>query len=68
MPKQAADDFTAHITYDAAHSSSTSYSNVPGAYEQRYKKATFGFQESPQQYASWWITDLLWVPVPVYYR
>lgn len=64
---QAADDFTAAITYDAVHSSSMNYTKVPAAYQQRYKKVTFGFQENPQQHASWWGVDMLWVPVPVYY-
>jgi uncharacterized protein DUF1329 len=65
--KQAEADFTAHITYAAAHSSSVNYSKVPDSYEQRYKKVSFGFQENPQQHASWWAANMLWVPVPVYY-
>lgn len=63
---QAADDFTARITYDAMHSAHHLYSKVPGAYQQRFKKVLFGFQESPQKHASWWVSDMLWVPVPVY--
>lgn len=65
--KQAEDDYTAHITYSAVHSTSLSYANVPDAYEQRYKKVSFGYQDTSQKYASWWVSDLLWVPVPVYY-
>ncbi|MGE0824893.1 MAG: DUF1329 domain-containing protein [Candidatus Binatia bacterium] len=65
--KQAEDDFTAYITYDAAHSNSPSYSSVPTAYEQRYKNVTFGYQENPQQHVSWWTPNMLWVPVPVYF-
>ncbi|MEW6296208.1 MAG: DUF1329 domain-containing protein [Thermodesulfobacteriota bacterium] len=63
---QAPDDYVARITYEAQHSTHHTYSKIPGAYQQRYKKTTFAFQESPQQYASWWVTDMLWVPVPVY--
>jgi Protein of unknown function (DUF1329) len=63
---QAPDDYVAHITYQAIHSTSHAYAQVPGAYQQRYKNTTFGFQENPQQYASWWVTNILWVPVPVY--
>ena len=63
---QAADDYIARITYEARHSTHHSYDKIPAAYEQRSKQITLGFQESPQQYASWWVTDLLWVPVPVY--
>jgi hypothetical protein len=63
---QAPDDYVARITYAAQHSPHYMFSKIPGAYEQRYKKLTMGFQESPQQYATWWLTDGLWVPVPVY--
>jgi hypothetical protein len=65
-PQQAADDYVARITYDAIHSTNLDYSRAPGAFQQRYKNVTFGFMESPQTHASWWVTNLLWVPVPVY--
>lgn len=64
--EQAADDYVARITYDAIHSERSQYKNVPGSFQQRYKKVTFGNMESPQQYATFWAVDLLWVPVPVY--
>jgi hypothetical protein len=63
---QADDDFTARPTYQAIHSTSPAYSSVPGAFQQAYKEMTFGFQQEPQQYASWFVPDLLWIPVPVY--
>jgi hypothetical protein len=63
---QAPEDYTARITYEAAHSTHHTYSHVPSAYQQRYKKVMFGFRENPQVHASWWGTDVLWVPVPVY--
>ena len=63
---QAADDYMARIAYEAQHSTHYTYNQVPGSYEQRYKKITLGFQEDPQRYASWWPVDMLWVPVPVY--
>lgn len=63
---QAPGDHVAKITYNAIHSQSSAYANSPGAYQQRYKKLTLGSQQDPQQYASWWVPDMLWVPVPVY--
>jgi Protein of unknown function (DUF1329) len=65
-PEQAADDYVARVTYDAIHTQRSEYKNVPGSFQQRYKKVTFGNMESPQKYASFWAVDLLWVPVPVY--
>lgn len=65
-PEQAADDYVARVTYDATHSQQSEYKNVPGSFQQRYKKVTFGSMENPQKYASFWAIDLLWVPVPVY--
>ena len=63
---QADDDYTARPTYEAVHSTNPNYSSVPGAFQQGYKKMTFGYQQEPQKYASWSVPDLLYVPVPVY--
>jgi len=63
---QAKDDYTARITYESSHDAQSKYGSAPGAFQQQYKDMTWGFMENPQQHASWWITNLLWVPVPVY--
>jgi hypothetical protein len=61
---QAPQDFTIKLPYPTGPSSR--YPQVPTAFEAVGKRATVGYDENPQQYASWWMTDVLWAVVPAY--
>jgi len=61
---QAAGDFTIKLPYHTT--SSSRYPQVPTAFEPEGKALTTGYDENPQQYASWWMVDALWAIVPAY--
>ncbi len=63
---QAADDYTATNTYQSVPSSHFTYKDLEGSYMPIYKDLKFGLHQSPQQHASWFIYNVLWVPVNAY--
>lgn len=64
LRSQAPDDFVAKVP--TWGNPSSRFPQVPGAFEAEDKQVTYAFSESPQRYVSWWVPDLIWVPVWTY--
>lgn len=61
LATQGLDDVTTYVV--SKGTSSVHPQKGPHAFDGGFKKATYGYEESPQRYASFWTTDVLWVPV-----